>query len=162
MRKTSNLLLAALLVVAASVGFTSCKKDDPKVEILSPVAGDYNGEEDCTPGAEYQVHVYNTADRPGVVFVDNPFDIGERFEANVNGNSLTIIPREIEVPDFDPSVDTTYVSRFSGSGTVNGDILTLDFKLDIVTGADTTNFYAGECKFTGNRAFRLPAVGNGG
>jgi len=161
MRKTKSLLLLTLLATAtASLTLSSCKKDDdPEITILSPVAGDYKGTEDCFPDDHYIVHIYNTADQANKVHIDNVYNIGEHLIADVNGTNITIQPTEIETPSAS-NPDTTYIGRISATGSVSGSILTLTVKVEAVTGG-TDNAYVGECKFTGDRDYREPHLQGG-
>lgn len=153
MKKLTTLLAATSLL---TLGLTSCQDDETDTVVLSTVAGDFTGSEACpgpSDGEEgdhlYQVHIFNQNDPTnGKVFVENVYEIGERYEGTVVGNTITIAPTPYEY-----SVGaTTYEGTISATGTVDGSILTLNFKLE---GDDT-----GECQFIGNRNYRNPAEGN--
>jgi hypothetical protein len=140
-----------ILVSLLAMGLTSCKKDDSDVLIISPVAGDYVGKETCAPtppSDNYTVSIYNqsTGDK---VFIHNVYGIGGTYEATVSGNTITVP----STPYTYQSGTTTYKGNISANGTLDGNILTIHYKLD--------GDLADECQFVGNREFRAPTVQGG-
>ncbi|WP_310393243.1 hypothetical protein [Hymenobacter sp.] len=142
MKKFAITLAASLF----TLGLVSCQDDDSDLIILSPVAGDYTGNETCAPspaGGDYVIHIYNTAANDGKVFIDNIYNIGNRFEADVSGNNITMVaqPYSYVIPTG-PNAGT-YTGNVSATGTVEGEILTLNFTLD--------GGLADNCQYVGNR-----------
>lgn len=153
MKKLTTVLALASLFTA---GLVSCQKDDTDVTIISPLAGDFVGKETCKPapaGSQYTVHVYNTAENKDKIYIDNIYDIGNQFEANVSGNTITLPskPYEYIIPRGQPGAGT-YTGNISGEGSVDGSILTFTFRAD--------GDLADTCTFKGDRAYRYPAEGN--
>jgi hypothetical protein len=141
--------LTTILAVASllTVGLVSCQKDDEDVTILSPVAGDFLGKEACPAtaapgGSEYAVVIYNQADvNNGKVYIENIYGIGGRYEATVSGNTITVPTSRYS---YKPSATAAALTgNLSATGTIDGAVLTLNFKLD--------GPLADECKFVGNR-----------
>lgn len=157
MKKLTTLLALASLF---TVGLVSCQKDDTDVTILSSVAGDFVGQEACPgpipagPAAhEYAVHIYNQSDAGNnKVFINNLYELGDTYEATVNGQSITLAASPYSYTVGSGMSAQTRSGTMSATGNVNGSILTLNFTL---TGSD-----AGECVFVGNRAYRYPSEGN--
>ncbi|MFC6226151.1 hypothetical protein ACFP2F_23105 [Hymenobacter artigasi] len=145
----SKLPLSVLAVSLLTLGaaFSSCKKDNTDISILSPVAGNFVGTEKCptTPGDPYTVSIYNQANTAnGKVFITNLYGIGETYEATVDGKNITI-PK---TPYQYTYLGVTYRGTITATGNVEGTILTLNYTLD---GDDPE-----QCAFVGDREFRGP------
>lgn len=152
MKKTNTWLLAASF---ATLGLTACEKDK-EVTILSAVSGDFIGKETCAPspaGSQYAVHIYNTSENNGKVFIDNLYDIGNRFEGTTSGSTITLpsSPYSYVIPAGRPGAGT-YTGTISATGSVSGSVLTMTFR--------ATGDLADTCTFVGDRNFRNPAEGN--
>jgi len=154
MYKTPAKLLAASLLTIG-LAFSGCKKDDEDIAIYSSVAGNYVGTEKCpTVPSDYTITIYNQADvNNGKVFITNLYNIGETYEATVDGKNITVptTPYQYSYPDKTATgADTIIVVRgnIKASGTVEGNILNISYTLD---GDDPEN-----CSFTGDREFRGP------
>lgn len=146
MYKTPTFRLAASLLTIG-LALSGCKKDNEDITIYSPVAGNYVGTEKCptTPGAPYTITVYNQAAvSNGKVFISNLYGIGETYEATVDGSRITVPTTPYQYTDS----GTTYRGNISATGTVDGNVLTINYTLD---GDDPE-----QCSFVGNREFRGP------
>ena len=147
MKKLRSNLLVSSLILVASLSFSGCQDDDD-VTIISPLAGDYLGYETCPPNGtqgadEYSVTVYNQADvNSGKVFVKNIYNIGGTYEGMISGNTITVA----STPYVYTSGTTTYRGNLSATGTIEGAVLTLNFKLD--------GPLADDCKFVGDKNAR--------
>ena len=149
MKKLITLLTSVSLLIA---GLTSCQKDDIDVPIYSPLAGNYIGKETCSPSPpsdDYTVDIYNQATGEGKVFIHNVYGIGGTYEATVSGNTITVP----STPYSYTEAGTTYTGNISATGTLDGSIITLNFKLD--------GDLADECQFVGDREFRGPTIQGG-
>lgn len=150
------MLLWALLAFTAPVILSSCKKDDDdEFPILSPVAGEYVGAETCGPNppSGYFIQVYNPSDNdPSKAFIENIYGLSDytgvrvAFLANVSGNTLTL-------PDANQQIiadQDTFNIRIGADGTLNGNKITLNFRISGDLGDDT-------CQFVGDRRYIGPA-----
>jgi hypothetical protein len=147
MKNLTTMLAVASLLTAS---LTACQKDDEDVTILSPIAGDFLGKEACPAtaapgGSEYSVAIYNQADaNNGKVFIENIYNIGGQYEATVSGNTITVPTSRYS---YKPSATAAALTgNISATGTIEGGVLTLNFKLD--------GPLADECKFVGGRDAR--------
>jgi hypothetical protein len=146
MKKFTTILAAGLFTAS----LVSCQKDDNDITILSPVAGDFIGKETCAPapaGADYSVQIFNTAANNGKdVFIDNIYDIGNRFTGTVSGNTITVASQPYKYVIATGANKGTYVGNITATGTVVDGVLTLDYKLD--------GDLADACQFVGDRDAR--------
>ncbi|MDB5271249.1 MAG: hypothetical protein JWP58_4289, partial [Hymenobacter sp.] len=142
MKKLNTILAAASLITAS---LTACQKD-ADVVIISPIAGDFLGKEACPPttalaGSDYAVTIYNQADpNNGKVFIENIYGIGGKYEATVSGNTITVAPTRYS---YKPGAAAAVTGNISATGTIDGAVLTLNYKLD--------GGFVDECKFVGSR-----------
>lgn len=153
MKQQRHKLFLSALMFSAAVSFTACNDDDIDVEILSPVAGNFVGDETCAPAPSsgYTVDIYSQADAGnGKVFIHNLYGIGETYEATVSGKTFTVPSTTYT---YKPNATTTYTGKIKASGTVDGSIVKIDFELD--------GPLADKCVFVGDRNFRNPSEGNG-
>ena len=155
MKKIKFYSLALIASMALSPALISCNDDDEdKVEILLPIAGDYTGVEICDavngePSDPYDMHIYNSANDPNTIWVENAYNLGSKIKANWDGgNSFTVPSQEISFK----SGSTTYKGKISGTGRVDGNELTFDFV--------TTDDLEDKCTFKGKREELKPAVGS--
>lgn len=153
MKKYYKLISASMLLIIPAVFIACDKDDDDEFEVLSPIAGDYTGNESCEgtgfePSDDYTMHIYNSANDANTIWIENFYGLDLKLKGSVNGNSFTL-----PLQEFDwVSGANTYHSSIKGTGTVDGDILTFDFV--------TTEDLADSCRFIGNRHIIQPAVGS--
>ncbi|QIX60721.1 hypothetical protein HER32_05850 [Hymenobacter sp. BT18] len=149
MKKIKYAFLASLLLTGISTTLVSCEDDDDEVTILSAVAGDYLGAENCAGAvSDYTVSVYNTTDDPGKVWIAHVYGIAPPLKATVSGNTITLP----STPFVYETATAEYNLTASGTGTVVGDSLKFTFEI----GGD----FSDACTYSGSRAVVLKPAGS--
>jgi hypothetical protein len=155
MKKLKFYSLALIGAMFLSPALISCDNDDEEeIEILLPIAGDYIGSETCdaangVPSSEYPMHIYNSANDPNTIWIDNAYGLGITLKGTWDGgNGFTLPSQDVSIKIG----TTTYKGKISGSGKVEGNDLTFDFV--------TTEDLEDKCTYKGKREVLHPAIGS--
>jgi len=114
-------------VLAFSLTFTSCSNDDDEPD-REKFLGVFSAVETCGGGTDaYDLIILESGTDGGAVVVNNLYNFGESLSATVSGDNITVASQL--------AGGLTY----SGSGSISGDILTLNFTVANSTGEDVCN-----------------------
>lgn len=133
----TKILMTAILMTTF---FSSCKK--LKVEDL---AGGYSGNNECIPGS-YTVRIHESDDN--TIYVNGLLRSSITFVeilAEVSGNGFTMA-ETTDIYSTDTEQGLTIYITVSGSGTLDGDELTIEYDYTLSDGSDS-----GHCTFVGTR-----------
>ncbi len=160
MRNLTSMYIAFVLTCASLAGvlFTGCKKDDPcenvtcqnggtcnngscscpsgyegstcATEVRSKFIASYSVQENCSPGGNFNYVMTINSSATGVsnVVLNNFYGVGATVVGSVSGSSITIASQTVTVNSVAVNV--------SGSGQLNGNILTLSYTVSAGTEAD--------------------------
>jgi len=118
MKRIQFLFLIMCLACAGTVGLSSCSKDDPvKKDVRDDYVGSYRTEIKATISGQqysgtYTLTIAKSSTNVNDVILNNIDGGGESVRATVSGNAMTIPQQTIQ--DI----------GISGSGTLNGNVLT--------------------------------------
>jgi len=162
MRTFKNLyfIFALTCLTITGVLMTGCKKEDPDpcenvscqnggtcnngscncaagyeggtcaTEVRSKFIASYSVQENCSPGGNFNYTMTINSSATGVqnVVINNFYGVGASVTASVSGTSINIASQTV-------TVNGTAVT-FSGSGQINGNILTLSYTASAGVDAD--------------------------
>jgi len=114
-----------ILLFAGALFVSGCSEDEPDRDKF---LGAYSVVETCGSGNDsYEIAIISSGTDESAVIVQNLYNAGAQISASVSGNNISI-PNQ-----------TTGGITYTGSGTISGNILTLNFTVSAGTNSDNCN-----------------------
>ena len=116
-----------LIVMIAGLGLMSCQDDTPYYDVRDEYIGDYDVADDCDAfSSDYALTVFKEGNDNEIIFgFPGLYETGYEVVALVTGMKITIPIQQFVVATWPAEV----IYEFSGSGALDGDILTVDYQV---------------------------------